>query len=147
MVANRRQALKPWHEIDTKAPAANGCIHSNFLELANFFVIHGPLTRYAKLRVAHAPGMAGTFSRHRLQRKQLDSDLDMHHGRCATHVPWCALGSLTRGGRENVPGIPGACITLNFTYLARTPCLFLGPIPSLHSYPCVPINSLWPGRF
>ena len=23
---------------------------------------HGPLTRYVKLRVAHAPGMPGTFS-------------------------------------------------------------------------------------
>ena len=32
-------------------------------------VCHGPLTRYIKLRVAHAPGMPGTFSRHRLQRK------------------------------------------------------------------------------
>ena len=25
-------------------------------------VLHGPLTRYVKLRVAHAPGMPGTFS-------------------------------------------------------------------------------------
>ena len=25
-------------------------------------IAHGPLTRYAKLRVAHAPGMPGTFS-------------------------------------------------------------------------------------
>ena len=30
---------------------------------------HGPLTRYVKLRAAHAPGMPGTFSLHRLQRK------------------------------------------------------------------------------
>ena len=28
-------------------------------------------------------------------------------------------GSLTRIGGENVPGIPGACATHNFTYLAR----------------------------
>ena len=33
----------------------------------------------------------------------------MHHGTCVTHVPWCMSGSLTRGGGENVPGIPGAC--------------------------------------
>ena len=55
---------------------------------------HGSLTRYVKLQVAHAPGMPGTFSRHRLQRKPLVSDPDMHHGRCVTvmHVgianPW-----------------------------------------------------------
>ena len=43
------------------------------------------------------------------------------------HVPWCMLGSLTRGflwirrRGKNVPGIPGACATLNFTYLVRGP--------------------------
>ena len=37
------------------------------------------------------------------------------------HVPWCMSGSLNRGGEENVPGIPGACATRNFTYLARGP--------------------------
>ena len=51
------------------------------------------------------------FPRHRLQRKPLVSDPDMHHGACMTHVPWCMSGSLTRGGEENVPGIPGACAT------------------------------------
>ena len=35
---------------------------------------HGPLTKYVKLRVAHAPGMTGV-----------------------THVPWCMPGSLTFG--------------------------------------------------
>ena len=30
-------------------------------------------------------------------------------------------GSLNRDGGENVPGINGACKTLNFTYLARGP--------------------------
>ena len=71
---------------------------------------HGPLTRYVKLRVAHAPGMPGTFPPcGPLQRKSLVSDPGMHHGTCVTHVPWCMSGSLTRCGRENVPGIPGAC--------------------------------------
>ena len=37
-----------------------------------------------------------------------------------THVPWCMSGSLTRAGGENVPGIPDACATRNFTYLARS---------------------------
>ena len=52
--------------------------------------VHGPLTRYAKLRVAS--GMPGTFS----QPLQV-SDPDMQHGRCVTHVPWCMPGSLTSG--------------------------------------------------
>ena len=82
---------------------------------------HGPLTRYVTLRVAHAPGMPGTFPRHRLQMKPLISDPGMHHGTCVTHVPWCMSGSQIRGGGENVPGIPGACATLNFMYLARGP--------------------------
>ena len=38
------------------------------------------------------------FPRHRLQRKLLASDPDMHHGTCVTHVPWCMSGSLTLGG-------------------------------------------------
>ena len=55
-------------------------------------------------------GNAGNvFPRRRLQRKPLVSDPGMHHGTCVTHVPWCMSGSLTRGGGENVPGIPGAC--------------------------------------
>ena len=61
------------------------------------------------------------FSRHWLQKKPLVSNPDMHHGTCVTHVPWCMSGSLTRRGRENVPGNPGACATRNFTYLARGP--------------------------
>ena len=63
---------------------------------------HGPLTTYVKLRVAHAPGKPGTFSRHRLQRKPLFSD----HGTCVTHVPWCISGSLTRSGGETFPAFP-----------------------------------------
>ena len=47
-------------------------------------------------------------------------DSGMHHGTCVTHVPWCMSWSLTRGGKENVPGIPGACATRSFTYLHRT---------------------------
>ena len=48
---------------------------------------NGPLTRYAKLRVAHATGMSERFPRHRLQREPLFSDPSMHHGTCVTHVP------------------------------------------------------------
>ena len=53
-------------------------------------VNNGPLARYAKLRVAHAPGMPGTFS-----PPLRVSDPDMHHGTCVTHVPWCMPWSLT----------------------------------------------------
>ena len=53
---------------------------------------HRPLARYAKLRVAHVPGMPGTFS-----PPPRVSDPDMHHDTCVTHVPWCILGSLTNG--------------------------------------------------
>ena len=59
--------------------------------------------------------------RYWLQRKPLVSDPGMHHDTCVTHVPWCMSGSLNRGGGENVPGIPGACATRNFTYLVRGP--------------------------
>ena len=83
--------------------------------------LHGPLTRYVQLRVAHAPGMLGSFSPPTIQMKPLDSDRGMHHGTCVTHVPWCMSGSLTRDGGVNVPGIPGACTTRNCTYLARGP--------------------------
>ena len=80
------------------------------------------LTRCAKLRVVHAPGCRERFPRQWVQRKPLVSDPDIQHDKCVTHVPWCTLGLLTRGGGENVPGNPGACTTRNFTYLAKGPC-------------------------
>ena len=55
-------------------------------------LLHGPLTRYVKLRVAHAPGMPETFS-----PPPRVSDPDMHHGTCVTRVPWCMTKSLTSG--------------------------------------------------
>ena len=51
-----------------------------------------PPAIYVKLRVAHAPGMPGTFS-----PPPLIGDPDMHHGTRVTHVPWCMPGSLTSG--------------------------------------------------
>ena len=53
---------------------------------------HGPLARQVKLRVAHVPGMLGTFS-----PPLWVSDPDMHLGTCVTHVPWCMPGSLISG--------------------------------------------------
>ena len=66
---------------------------------------------------AHAQRMPGTFS-----PPPWVSDADMHHGTCVRYVPWCMPGSLTCGFLwRNVPGIPGACATRNFTYLVRGP--------------------------
>ena len=53
--------------------------------------LNGSLVRYAKLRVAHGPGIPG-FS----PPPQV-SDHDMHHGMCVTHVPWCMPGLLASG--------------------------------------------------
>ena len=55
-------------------------------------LLNGPLAKYVKLWVAHAPGMPGTFS-----PPPPVSEPDMHHGRCVTHEPWCKPGSLTSG--------------------------------------------------
>ena len=97
---------------------------------------HGPLVRYVKLRVVHAPGMAGTFS-----PPPRVSDPEMHHGTCVSHVPWCMPGSLTSGfpwsrWRENVPGIPGTCAIRNVRYLVR------GPLVQINS-----INSRWKSQY
>ena len=62
---------------------------------------NGTFIRYVKLRVAPAPGMPGTFSRHRFQRKPLVSDPGMHHGTCVAHVPLCMSGSLTSGDGDH----------------------------------------------
>ena len=68
---------------------------------------HGPLARYVKLRVAHAPGMPERFPRHRLQTKPLVSDPGMHHGTCVTYVPWCISGSLNPQWRgKTFPAFP-----------------------------------------
>ena len=58
--------------------------------------MHGYLARYVKLRVAHAPGLPGSFS-----PPSRVTHPDMQHGTCMTHVPWCILGSLTSGFLRN----------------------------------------------
>ena len=82
-----------------------------------------PLSRYVKLRVAHAPGMPKKFSRP-LRVK----DPDMHDGTHVTHVPWFPLKSLA--GKR--PDIPGACTTQNVTYLVRGPFSTLNPFLCLN---------------
>ena len=82
---------------------------------------NGPLTRYINYGLRMCRECLERFPRHQLQRKPLVSNPDMHPGTCVTHVSCCMSGSLTYGGGKNVPGIPGACATRNFTYLARGP--------------------------
>ena len=82
---------------------------------------YGPLTRYIKLPVVHASGIPGTFS----PPPQV-IDLDMDHARASrTCRDACRdrqlAVSFEVGGGENVPGIPGAYATNNFTYLVRGP--------------------------
>ena len=72
-----------------------------------------------KIASCACTGNAGSFSRHWLQREHLVSDPDMHHGTCFARVPCCMSRSLSCGGGENVPGIPGVCAPDNFTYLVR----------------------------
>ena len=79
--------------------AALRLLHNPSL-MAGLSVGYGPLTSYVKLRFAHAPGMPGTFSHHRLQRKPLVSDPGMHHGTCVTHVPWQHVGIAKPRWRE-----------------------------------------------
>ena len=64
--------------------------------------IHGHLTRYVKLRV-------------RMRRECRDARAVIHAGIAYPRFP------LKSAARENVPGIPGAWATRNFTYLARGP--------------------------
>ena len=74
--------------------------------------VNSPWASYQIRKIAGraCAGNAGNvFARRRIQRKPRVSDLGMHHGTCVRHMSWCMSGSLTRGGGENVPGIPGAC--------------------------------------
>ena len=49
---------------------------------------NGPLTRYVKLRVVHAPGMPGTFF-----PPTRVSDQAMHHGTYVTHVMYAGIAN------------------------------------------------------
>ena len=78
---------------------------------------NGPLARYVTFRVAHSPGMLGTFS-----PPQRVSDPDMPHGTCVTHEPWCMQWWLTRSflwsrWREK----RSRYSRRNFSYLIRGP--------------------------
>ena len=67
----------------------------------------------------------------------------MHQGTCVTHVPWCMSGSLTRGGGENFPGIPGACSTHNLRIWQEAHKITESTCPHLRLQPW-PLIALWP---
>ena len=58
-----RQATRHYLKlIRSNFVTAYGFTRSQWVDLSNcWFSMHGPLTRYVKLRVAHMPGMPGTF--------------------------------------------------------------------------------------
>ena len=114
-------SIEAGHPVTLKHVLCMQSQQSIFVEVCNQWFSDGPFTRYVKLSVVHASGMPGKFSHHRLQRKPLVSNPGMHLSTYVTHVPWCMSGLLTRGGGENVPGIPSACATRDFTYLTRGP--------------------------
>ena len=120
-------------------PTISSHSHPSFCLIPSIY-----LTQWASYQICKIAGCACAwnagkcFPHHRLQRKPLVSDPGMHHGTCVTHVPWCRSGLLTLSGGENVPGIPSACATRNFTYLER------GPLIPSHLIPSTPPISLDP---
>ena len=95
--------------------------HFELIHHLRKWVANGPLTRYVKLRVAHAPGMLGTFFPTQTS-KETASYRSQHASRHVRHARAVVQsGSLTRGNGENVPSIPSVCATRNFTYLVRGP--------------------------
>ena len=109
------------HDSISNLCAQRACFSNDgsFLQFLNTYHVIGqhqhwfrPWASYQIRKIAGCAcaGNAGNvFPRRRYQRKTQVSDPGMHHGTCVTHVPWCMSGWLTRGGGENVPGIPGAC--------------------------------------
>ena len=85
---------------------------------------------WASYQIRKIAGCACAGNAGNVSPPPLVSDPDMHHGTCMTHVPWCMPDRLLAvsfevGGGENVPGIPGACATHNYTYMARGPWWFV----------------------
>ena len=81
------------------------------IEIYLEMLANGPLTRYAKLRVAHAPGMPGTFSppptsKETAGQRSQHASRHVRHARAVIHVG--IANPRWRGKR-----FPGACATRN----------------------------------
>ena len=75
--------------------------------------------QYVKLRVAHTPGMPGMSSppltsNEAARKRSRHASRHVCHARALMHV-----GIANQRWWGNVFGIPGACVTPNFTYLGR----------------------------
>ena len=111
------------NEMDTRY-LHQGCIithtHTHRSHRCQYYP-NGPLIRYVKLRVDHAPGIRGTFPSRRV----------VVIPTCITLCAWRTCHdayqdrylavSFGVGGRESVPGIPGVWANRNFSYLVRGP--------------------------
>ena len=92
-----------------------------YMHKSSWFIGPWAFCQIRKIEGCACAGMPGTFS-----LPPRVSDPDTHHGTCVTHALCCMPGhqlavSLEVGDGENVPGIPGACATRNFTYLVKGP--------------------------
>ena len=99
--------------------------------------IHGPLARYVKLQIAHAPEMPGTFS-----KPLRVSDPDPHHDMCVTHVQWCMPGSLTSGFLWS--WLRGKCP--RHSWCMRNPPFYVSgkrPIQHFSEYLCIQRSVYW----
>ena len=85
---------------------------------------HGPLTRYAKLRVEHAPGIPGKFSLTLTSRETAS-----YRFRYASrHVPWWIWGLLNRVGGKTFLAFPThsqPAILHIWQEAHYSPCLFV----------------------
>ena len=82
---------------------------------------HEPLTRYPKLRVAHAPGMPGTCSppptsKETACKRSRHASRHVREAHAVMHV-----GIANPRWRGKRSGVPGACATCNFAYVVRGP--------------------------
>ena len=110
-----------WSSVDSPTKGQKCGNYSNGITLSSCgsFLYYGPLARYVKLRVAHAPGIPGTFPP---PLRVID------HGTCVTHLPWCMPESPTSGflwnrWREKLSWHSRRI--RSFTYLVRGPLTWL----------------------
>ena len=89
-------------------------IQRNIMDVIHAFVkrdpivlCHGPLARYVNLRVAHAPGVPGTFLPATTGKRPRHASRHARHARAVMHVGIANLRiPLNSVAGENVPGIP-----------------------------------------
>ena len=93
----------------------------------NRLLSKNPSTEWAscqmrKIAGAHAPGNAGNVFPATGDKQSRHASRHVRHARAVMHTGIANQRfPLESMARENVPGIPGACATRNFTYLTRAP--------------------------